>query len=59
MKRDELGLSRSVQQICTTKSVKMSCDSMQFHVLSFCGPHAKPHGLIGLSKQYHLRFDPK
>ena len=26
--------------------------------LSFCGPHSKPNGERGLSKNYHLRFDP-
>ena len=25
----------------------------------FCGPHSNPHGARGLSKHYHLRFDPK
>ena len=25
----------------------------------FCGPHSKPHGAKGLSKHYHLSFDPK
>ena len=31
----------------------------QFPSLSFCGPYSKPHGARGLSKHYHLRFDPK
>ena len=41
------------------KFVKMSCSSMQFHELLFCGPHAKPHGVRGLSKDDHLLLDPK
>ena len=37
----------------------MYCDRNQLPVLPFCGPHPKPHGARGLSKNYHLRFDPK
>ena len=37
----------------------MYCNTKQFPGLSFCGPHYKPHGARGLSKHYHLRFDPK
>ena len=37
----------------------MSCAKSQFLELSFCGPHAKPHGARGLSKNYHLGLDPK
>ena len=37
----------------------MHCNTNQFPELPFCGPHSKPHGTRGLSKQYHLRFDPK
>ena len=40
-------------------SVKMSCSAIQFLVFPFCGPHAKPHGLRGLSKHSHLQLDPK
>ena len=40
-------------------SVKMSCSAIQFLVFPFCGPHAKPHGLRGLSKHYHLQIEPK
>ena len=32
---------------------------INFHKLSFYGPHSKPHGASGLSKHYHLRFDQK
>ena len=39
------------------KDVKMYCDTNQFPVLPFCGPHPKPHGARGLSKYYNLRFD--
>ena len=41
------------------KDVKMYCNTNQFPVLSFSGPYSKPHGARGLSKHYHLRFDPK
>ena len=37
----------------------MYCNKNQFPALPFCGPHSKPHGARGLSKHYHLRFDPK
>ena len=40
-------------------SVKMSCATTQFPALSFFCPHAKPHGVRGVSKNYHLRLDPK
>ena len=36
----------------------MYCDTNQLSELPFCGPHPKPHGARGLSKHYHLRFDP-
>ena len=39
--------------------VRMYCNTNQFPELPFCGPHYKPHGTKGLSKHYHLRFDPK
>ena len=41
------------------KYLKMYCDTNQFPALSCCGPHPKSHGARGLSKHYHLRFDPK
>ena len=41
------------------KDVKMNCNTNQFPELLFSGPHSKPHGARGLSKYYHLRFDPK
>ena len=37
----------------------MYCNTNQFPELLFSGPHSKPHGTRGLSKHYHLRFDPK
>ena len=37
----------------------MYCKINQFTALKFCGPHSKPHGARGLSKNYHLYFDPK
>ena len=41
------------------KDVRMYCNTNKFPELPFCGPHFKPRGAIGLSKHYHLRFDPK
>ena len=41
------------------KDVKMYCKKSQFPEISFYDPHSKPHGARGLSKHYHLRFDPK
>ena len=41
------------------KYVKMYCNTNQFPASPFCGTHYKPHGTRGLSKHYHLRFDPK
>ena len=41
------------------KYVIICCNTNQFPALDFCGPHSKPHGTRGLSKHYHLRFDPK
>ena len=35
----------------------MFCDTKKFPSLTFCGPHKKPHGVRGLSKHYHMRFD--
>ena len=40
-------------------SIKMPCTTTQVPALSFCGPHAKPHGVRGLRKSYHLVLDPK
>ena len=37
----------------------MYCDTNQFPKLTFCGSNPKPHIARGLSKHYHLRFDPK
>ena len=41
------------------KDLKIYCNTNQFPGLSFSGPYSKPHGVRGLSKHYHLRFDPK
>ena len=41
------------------KHVKFYCNTNQFPELLFRGPHSKPHGARGLSKHYHLRFEPK
>ena len=42
-----------------TKMWKFIVIKNQFPALKFCGSHTKPHGSGGLSKHYHLRFDPK
>ena len=39
--------------------MKIYCNKNQLPALPFFGPHPKPHGPRGLSKNYHLRFDPK
>ena len=41
------------------KDVKIYCNTNQFPELSFSVSHSKPHGARGLSKHFHLRFDPK
>ena len=41
------------------KDMKMYCNTNQLPASPFCGPHSKPHCTRGLSKHYHLRFDPK
>ena len=41
------------------KDVKMYCNTNKFPALTFCDPHSNPRGARGLSKHYHLRFDPK
>ena len=41
------------------QDVRIYFNTNQFPALNFCGPHSKPHGARGLSKHYHLRFDPK
>ena len=39
--------------------VKIYCNKNKFPQLPFYGPNSKPQGSRGLSKHYHLRFDPK
>ena len=41
------------------KSVKMYFIKNHLPALPFCGSHLKPRGTRGLSKNCHLRFDPK
>ena len=41
------------------KDVKIYSNTNQFPELPFYVTHSKPHGARGLSKHYHLRFDPK
>ena len=39
--------------------MKIYCNKNQFTALKFCVPHPKPHEKRGISKHYHLQFDPK
>ena len=41
------------------QDVKTYCSTNKFPELSFCGPHSKTYVARRLSKNYHLRFDPK
>ena len=41
------------------KCVNIFCHANQFSSFPFCVPHTKPQDVRGLSKQYHMRFDPK
>ena len=41
------------------KDMKMYFNIKKFPTLTFCGPHYKHHVKRGLSKHYHLIFDPK
>ena len=40
-------------------SLKISRATAKFPSLSFCGPHVKLYGVIGLIRHYHLRLEPK
>ena len=37
----------------------MYCNTNKLPELKCCGPDYKPNGARGLSKHYHLHFDPK
>ena len=39
--------------------MKMFCNTNHFPSFPFCGLHKKSHGVRGLSKQNHIRFDLK
>ena len=39
--------------------MKIYYNKKQLPELEFCGPNYKPDGARGLSKNYHLYFDPK
>ena len=41
------------------KYVKMFCSTNYLPSLKFCDPNTKTHGVRGLSKNYHMKFDPK
>ena len=43
----------------THRSVKMSCDTTQFPVFPFGGPHTKSHVMWGLINHYYLLLDAK
>ena len=38
------------------KDVKIYCNTNQFPVLTFCGPHSKHHGTRGMSMHYHEHY---
>ena len=61
MERKWIEKKYSVQGNATLelKYVKMYCNTNQPPKLSFSRSHSKPHGARGLSKNYHLSFDPK
>ena len=40
-------------------TMKISYATTQFTEFLFCGINAKPHGVRGLRKHYHIRLDPK
>ena len=58
-KRTDLGYHVKSNMDVMQTGVKSSCDPTQFTELPFFGPQYKPHGVTGLSKQYHLQLDPK
>ena len=41
------------------KYVKVYCNTNKSLELLFSGPHSKPYGARGFSKNYYLRFYPK
>ena len=41
------------------QDVKLYCATNQSPESQFFDPHNKPHGVRGLSKHYHMRFDTK
>ena len=41
------------------QDVKIYYATNQFPELQFLGTHSKTHGVRGLGKHYHIRFDPK
>ena len=41
------------------QDVRIYGNTNQFPALPSCGPHSKPRGARGISKHYHLLFDPK
>ena len=55
IKREWNGYEYHVQEIKDVQhiSAKISCATTQFPVFSFFSPHAKPHGMRGLSKHCH------
>ena len=41
------------------QDLKTYCATNHFPELKFLGPQNKPHGVRGLGKYYHMRFDTK
>ena len=60
-KRKWIGREYHVQKDADVaqKYVKCFCNANQFPLLTLRGPNKKPHGIRGLSKHYHMQFDPK
>ena len=55
---DRQTVSCSGESWCSTQICEFFCDTNQFPTLPFCYSYLKPRGARGLSKHYHLCFDP-
>ena len=42
-----------------SKILSFFCNTNQFPSFPLCGTHKKPHGVRGLTNNYHIIFDPK
>ena len=60
--REENGKTDSIMfriLLMLNSNMGIYCNTNQLPELSFSNSHSKLHGARGLSKYYHLRFDPK